>query len=880
MQKKLVRPVLALFSFYFSICGHIFGQQDQGGLQVVLNGDSLWRNYVVSRNSYVRNEDKKLEFRNVIWYWGGIRSEDCTESGVSPLPPANWQISDFNDTAWPRLRLPQPELTVSGANPRPFFHPYSKAMVFSRGSFNIADHTPVKECVLNVKYFGGVAVYVNGKEVARGHLPAGQDGELAFAEDYTDEAFVTEQGKPIGPNDVSNKERLALRERTLNEIKIPVNLLRAGVNVVAIQNVTAPLPAVMGKGKFGQDCGGKGWPPVGLLEAEVKITTGCATPSARPAGLQVWNVNNCETVTSFDYGDVAVSVRPIEIRAGRNTIFSGRLMVGSDTPIRNLQVKVSDLQQAGGKAKIGANAVQARLAEAATAEKTWSPAFRFDALVDKIPAEIPVIAAKSRKQGFYSFEAPRQGLISGALASLWFTVTVPKEVVPGLYEGVVSVAAEGLAEQKVPLRLSVSQWTAPDPKDFRVHHFAYYADDALALHYGVERWSDRHFALIEKSLKMLAEVNSRQAILNLVCNFYGGNKGDFSNSNTDTLVRWIDDGKGGYRYDFTLFDRYLDLIAKAIGKPSLLRVNCWGETTKTDGRMGHNGATTHVQKLDPATGKLDLLEIPPPGTEESYTFWKPVLDEVRRKIEARGWWDVAAMGHNSYCYPAKPEVVSVLHRIWPDGVWSYTAHNGVLGASWTGLDKEAKTAVFHADSVWNAGKLTARGYQALLSDKRPRGYWCFTYRGCFNDGSSLVDLRRIAEDEIMMGHDGVSDFGGDLFPLKNERGHIFCIGNGRGTGGPGNSTKAVLAPGPDGAISTERFEMLREGTQLAEAILFIQRALNSGALSEDLAKRCNEYLDQRGAGFLKGWYNVWQLQVEHDMKLLSLADEVARVVQK
>jgi hypothetical protein len=203
-----------------------------------------------------------------------------------------------------------------------------------------------------------------------------------------------------------------------------------------------------------------------------------------------------------------------------------------------------------------------------------------------------------------------------------------------------------------------------------------------------------------------------------------------------------------------------------------------------------------------------------------------------------------------------------------------------LGASWTGLDKEAKTAVFHADSVWNAGRLTARGYTALLDDKRPRGYWCFTYRGCFNDGSPLVDLRRIAEDEIMMGHDGVSDFGGDLFPLKNERGHIFCIGNGRGTGGPGNSTKAILAPGPDGAISTERFEMLREGTQLAEAILFIQRALNSGVLSEDLAKRCNEYLDQRGTGFLKGWYNVWQLQVEHDIKLLSLAYEVARVVQK
>ena len=238
------------------------------------------------------------------------------------------------------------------------------------------------------------------------------------------------------------------------------------------------------------------------------------------------------------------------------------------------------------------------------------------------------------------------------------------------------------------------------------------------------------------------------------------------------------------------------------------------------------------------------------------------------------------MGHNSYCYPAKPEVVSVFHRIWPDGVWSYTAHNGVLGASWSGLDKEVKTRVFHADSVWNAGKLTARGYQALLDPKRPRGYWCFTYRGCFYESSPLVDLRRIAEDQIMMGHDGVSDFGGDLFPLKNDKGRLYLIGNGRGTGGPGNSTRAILAAGPDGAIASERFEMLREGTQLAEAILFIQRALNDGKLGEDLTQRCNTYLDRRGTGFLKGWYDVWQLQAHHDAQLLGLADEVARVVQR
>ena len=101
----------------------------------------------------------------------------------------------------------------------------------------------------------------------------------------------------------------------------------------------------------------------------------------------------------------------------------------------------------------------------------------------------------------------------------------------------------------------------------------------------------------------------------------------------------------------------------------------------------------------------------------------------------------------------------------------------------------------YADTVWGAGNLTARGYRALL---KPRpGFWCFTYRGCFRDGSPLTDLRRIAEDEAMMGHDGVSDFGVDLFPIKAPNGRYYPIGNGRGTGGPGKSSDCHLAISDD-----------------------------------------------------------------------------------
>jgi hypothetical protein len=94
----------------------------------------------------------------------------------------------------------------------------------------------------------------------------------------------------------------------------------------------------------------------------------------------------------------------------------------------------------------------------------------------------------------------------------------------------------------------------------------------------------------------------------------------------------------------------------------------------------------------------------------------------------------------------------------------------------------------------------------------------FLWRSSMRDYSPLALLRGIPEDEIMRGQDGVSDFVADLFPVKSDSGRYYCLGNGRGTGGPNCSTQAMLAPGPEGPVATERFEMLREGTELGKDI--------------------------------------------------------------
>jgi len=502
------------------------------------------------------------------------------------------------------------------------------------------------------------------------------------------------------------------------------------------------------------------------------------------------------------------------------------------------------------------------------AAKSWVPGGRFDGLLDAIPAEIPVVDVPPASWTFYHRRMDRRALAAGAVAPLWFTVRVPADVKPGVYEGTVSVLADGLNPVKVPLRVMVSAWAMPDPEKFRAQNFICHAEEVEARYYGVARWSDKHFELIGKSLALMAEVNSRQVYANLAVDFFG------PGSNPESLVRWVKQPDGSFKHDFTIFDKYLDMVAKYVGRPRPLRLNCWGQPT------GGSGGAETVSSLDPATGKVGIIPQPPCGTAESLAFWQPVFGEILKKLKARGWLDVTTLGYNSQNVPPTPAMVDVASKLWPDGTWSFTSHIGTGGLIFNGTDKSVAMPVRHADCVWNRGFPAAQGYPVLT---KPRAFTStYGYRGFYEDNTPLTDWRRTAEDMIRSGHDGVGDFGINMFPLKKPSGGYCAPAGGRGTWWaiPGRGTLAILAPGPDGPVSTERFEMFREGVQLAEALLFVEQAIQQKKLSTDLLGRAKDYLAVRGEAFVKSWCGLRYMQSEEDAKLLDLASEVARGIEK
>jgi hypothetical protein len=89
----------------------------------------------------------------------------------------------------------------------------------------------------------------------------------------------------------------------------------------------------------------------------------------------------------------------------------------------------------------------------------------------------------------------------------------------------------------------------------------------------------------------------------------------------------------------------------------------------------------------------------------------------------------------------------------------------------------------------------------------------------------------------------------------------------------------VLAPGPQGAVSTVRFEMLVEGIQECEARLAIEEALASGRLDAPLQEECRDLLAERMAEREPVGSRDWQVGPDwqdRTARLFDLAGRVAR----
>jgi hypothetical protein len=785
----------------------------------------------------------------------------------SPVPPTNWICADFDDRSWHLTRGP----LFDGYG---FEQPQELAQLCLRAKFELRDSDTNRCLSLSVRYRGGALVYVNGQEIARSYMPEGPILPDTLALDYPYEAYTTFENRPIRSERMHHlvlKDRLELRIRDLQNVIVPGNVLRVGMNVLAFQlhrTAMQNLPK-----SFHTD-----WSTLGFLGAQLK---------SYPKGFVLWNANALSAVREQEYGDSFSALAPISLVGPRNGVCSGQVIASSRETIRGFRATCSDLRSRDSSAIISSNEILIRYASfpprPSRLIRSQEPEPYFDGLLADPPREITI-------------------------QPVWLTVHIPASTPAGAYTGSLTIGAGNGQTNEVPVSLRVSDWTLPPPSNFTAHLGLFQSPDSIALKFGVPLWSDAHFRLMEKSFELLGTIGNKTIVLPLLCQTHLGNE--------ESMVRWIRRADGSHEPDFSVLEQYLDLCQKHLPNASVVCLYVWEQFMGSDQIHGFNYDSAvnlqfktngiPVTAWDPSKGESSTIDGPNYGTPESRAFWQPALDGVRARLNSRGWDDRRIMlGIIADRWPTK-QVVDFFKEVAPYATWAMHCHpistTNVHGAA----VRHAATAIAEPmdflDTTPLHGRHRSHGW-SLDWEKTvfPRGPLSKLKRpyllSVYTDPAAY---RNVIEGALLCGYRGVARLGFDFWDLPgtiaNSGRDPFRRGfnvAGRyplsswGSLSLGACVHHLVVPGPDGAVATVRFEMLREGLQESEARIFIEKALCDeavrGRLSADLLKRAEKVLDDRLNAWLIGsmcwdWFigSGWQ---ERARLLFEVAGEVSEALE-
>ncbi|MHC4915643.1 MAG: glycoside hydrolase domain-containing protein [Planctomycetota bacterium] len=870
-----------------------------GGETTILGEGSSWRVRVTwERDQVLLKSGEVVHARIKIPKNGWKKAktvEEVTAEKVAPVTmpaesPSDWAKPEFDDSAWVRRGLPVIGRARRSYSSETYYLPYWK-LVLARGRFEVTDPARAGDLALSVTYKGGIVVYLNGEELTRSHMPEGKIEPLTPAKPYGRDSFIRPDGHLV--NDVKElrtyKDIAAARNRRLENVKIPGAKLKRGVNILAVAAHRAPIDwsyyATRVKpypyGAYDKRSKSQ-WCRADVLAVSLTAAAGAAVkPNAGKTAdpsLRVWNRDTLNKLHASHRGDPCEELRPLRLAGARNGLFAGQLVAEAGAPIKGLKVEVSDLT---GPGTIPKSAVEVRYGRADGVSHRGSPRGVpkdpwFESLDDDPPAEAPV--------------RPQSGR---AVQPLWVRVAVPRDAKPGAYKGRIKVSAAGAKPLETELHVSVADWTLPDARDFTTRMDFIQSPTSVALAYGVEVWSEKHWPLLERSLACLGRMADKTLYITAIRRTHFGNE--------HGMIRFTRGADGKLRPDLSVAEKYLDLAVKHQGKIPAVILYCW-EPPDSMGHAGTGPKRIHDRDILVTVvgkgGELEKAQGPKWGTEECRAFWKRLSTAVREMLRKRDMEKSLMFGLIGDHRPTKAAVQEIGTGA-PDVKWAVHSHH--YCDEWQG----AKIGMCIA--LWGV-----RCYPA--DPDRGRGYgwqnpfWLGLYpRNQMSIGSPLVDHRMQAENQLgaipaslrrwsnAKGLHGIGRIGADFWPAaKDKRGRLSTIA-GRypetywGQRCLNYCVPSVLGQGAKGPVPSVRSEAFRENVQECEARIFIERALTDegkkAKLGDDLAKRCQAVLDVRIRSCLysvgRGW--TWFVSsgwAERNRELFDLAAEVQKKTGK
>ncbi len=371
---------------------------------------------------------------------------------------------------------------------------------------------------------------------------------------------------------------------------------------------------------------------------------------------------------------------------------------------------------------------------------------------------------------------------------VWLTIDVPADAPAGRYRSQIEISGSGTQRLKLPLELHVQNRTLPAPAAWSYHLDLWQHPAAVARVEGCERWSDTHFGHLRPLVRLLADAGQKVVTATL-------NKDPWNHQCFDAyddMIRWTRYGDGSWEYDYTVFDRWVELC---MDEGITQQINCYS-------LLPWNNELHYYDAV--AEQWTDVVA--DPGTPVFTELWTPFLQDFKAHLEAKGWLAKCCIAMDERSPETMDEAIRLLRAVAPElGIALADNH-----ASYKRYPNLTDVCV----------QIDCRVTEEDFARRRANGFVTTYYICCSSEFPNTFTFSQPWEAVYMAwfaaanGYDGMLRWAYNSWPSDPVRDSRF-------TAWPAGDTYIVYP----GARSSIRFERLREGIQDYEKIRILRAEL-------------------------------------------------------
>lgn len=205
---------------------------------------------------------------------------------------------------------------------------------------------------------------------------------------------------------------------------------------------------------------------------------------------------------------------------------------------------------------------------------------------------------------------------------VWCTVEVPRNIEAGEYMTSLEVMnANGQVVKTLRLKVIVDTRQLPEVADQKFHLDLWQQPYSVSRYYEVERWSEAHFEALRPYLSALGRAGQRTVTAIMFYEPWGEQTHDLF----DPMIQTTKKTDGTWEYDYTIFDRYVELCAEyGINK----QINCFSMVPWDMNFRYWDEASSAYQTLKTTTGSADYKEL-----------WTSFLTAFKTHLQEKGWFE-------------------------------------------------------------------------------------------------------------------------------------------------------------------------------------------------------------------------------------------------